>query len=153
MISQTTIDVIKNVIYELQGFNINPDYICCVYPCAVFLNINDLKKSLRISSKYKSKFVYPVARYNHPINRALKMNKNNFLEFIDKKIDENKRTQDFTNTYHDAGQFYWGSKKAWLKNKSIHSNAIGYEIPNYRVVDIDNKSDWIKAELLFKKLN
>jgi CMP-N-acetylneuraminic acid synthetase len=50
--------------------------------------------------------------------------------------------------YFDAGQFYWGKKKAWLSNPRIHSSGIGYQIPSWRVVDIDTPSDWERAELL-----
>ena len=31
----------------------------------------------------------------------------------------NKRTQDLPKIYCDAGQFYWGTKTAWLKQKKI----------------------------------
>ena len=33
---------------------------------------------------------------------------------------------------------------------SIHSNSVGYEIDSLFAVDIDNKSDWKKAEMLFE---
>lgn len=50
------------------------------------------------------------------------------------------------------GQFYWGTVANWLKKKNIHSNAIGFKIPNWRSVDIDSLDDWKRAELLFKIL-
>ena len=51
------------------------------------------------------------------------------------------------------GQFYWGTRKQWKKNINIHANSSGIAIPNWRVVDIDNLSDWKKAETLFKLFN
>jgi CMP-N-acetylneuraminic acid synthetase len=63
---------------------------------------------------------------------------------------ELKRTQDFKKSYHDAGQFYWGSKTSWLSNARIHSNATGLIVPAWRAVDFDTEEDWIRGEILFK---
>ena len=65
---------------------------------------------------------------------------------------EAARTQDLEPAYHDAGQFYWGKAEAWLQSTSIHSNGIGYLIPNWRVVDIDTPEDWLRAEALFRSI-
>ena len=46
---------------------------------------------------------------------------------------------------------FTGEKKnTWLKNIFLHTNGIGYKIPNFRVVDIDNLNDWKKAEIIYK---
>lgn len=148
----TTIDVIKNSIHKLNKISIVPDYICCVYPCSIFLDIADIKKTLNLCIKNKNRFVYPIIKHSHPINRALLTNKKNITRFLNKSTKPNSRTQDFPNTYYDSGQFYWGGKDTWIKRKFLHEKSIGYEIENYKTVDIDNKNDWIKAEFLFKKL-
>ena len=59
-------------------------------------------------------------------------------------------SQDLTEGFFDAGQFYWGKSDAWLNNKKLHTDGNGYVIPNWRVVDIDTKDDWKRAEFLFK---
>ena len=62
----------------------------------------------------------------------------------------NKRSQDFEEIYHDAGQFYWGKSSAWLEDKVFFANhSIPIKIPRYKVQDIDNEEDWIRAENLF----
>ena len=126
-------------------------YVCCVYPCNPFLNSLDLKKSFKILKKNKRNFVFPIAEYTHPIQRALKLTKKNKLLFFSKKY-ELTRTQDLIKSYHDVGQFYWGSVTSWLSKKKMHSNGIGLPIPKWRAVDIDNLQDWKRAELLFKVL-
>ena len=63
---------------------------------------------------------------------------------------ELSRTQDLRPAFYDAGQFYWGKADEWLKNPKIHSNGLGYVIPNWRVIDIDTPSDWLFAERLYK---
>jgi pseudaminic acid cytidylyltransferase len=142
--------VIEHAIRNLKKkFKIK--YACCVYPCNPFLNSLDLKKSFKILKKNKNNFVFPITEYTHPIQRAFKLVKKNKLIFFTKK-HELKRTQDLVKSYHDVGQFYWGSVSNWLSKKKMHSNGIGLPIPKWRVVDIDNLQDWKRAELLFKVL-
>ena len=124
-------------------------YVCCVYPCNPFLDFSDLKKSFKILKKNKKNFVFPVAEYPHPIQRAFKLSKKNKIIFFNKG-HELTRTQDLVKSYHDAGQFYWGLAKNWLSNKiNIQSNGIGFKIPKWRSIDIDTLKDWHRAELLF----
>jgi pseudaminic acid cytidylyltransferase len=142
--------VIEHAIIALKKkFKIK--YACCVYPCNPFLNSLDLKKSFKILKKNKNNFVFPITEYTHPIQRAFKLAKKNKLIFFTKK-HELTRTQDLVRSYHDVGQFYWGSVRNWLSKKKMHSNSIGLPIPKWRVVDIDNLQDWKRAELLFKIL-
>jgi CMP-N-acetylneuraminic acid synthetase len=115
------------------------------------LNSLDLKKSFKVLKKNKNNFVFPITEYTHPIQRAFKLAKKNKLIFFTKK-HELTRTQDLVKSYHDVGQFYWGSVSNWLSKKRMHSNGIGLPIPKWRVVDIDNLQDWKRAELLFKVL-
>ncbi len=124
-------------------------YVCCVYPCNPFLSINDLKKSFKILKKNLKNLVFPVTEYPHPIQRAFKLKKNNKIFFFDKK-NELKRTQDLIKSFHDTGQFYWGTKNNWLDKKRSYSDSIGFPISKWRSVDIDDLDDWKKAELLFK---
>jgi N-acylneuraminate cytidylyltransferase len=65
-----------------------------------------------------------------------------------------KRSQDFAETYHDAGQFYWGTYDSWIK-KSVFfgKNSSIYLLPNLRTQDIDNIEDWKIAEKLYKIKN
>jgi CMP-N-acetylneuraminic acid synthetase len=63
------------------------------------------------------------------------------------------RTQDLEKSYHDAGQFYWGTVPAWLEHKKMHTDGLGMPIPNWRVVDIDSEDDWIRAARSFQSLN
>ena len=61
----------------------------------------------------------------------------------------NSRSQDLTDTFHDAGQFYWGRPSAWLENKKIFSpHSSAFVIPRYRVQDIDSDDDWKRAEII-----
>ena len=65
-----------------------------------------------------------------------------------------KRSQDLKNVYHDAGQFYWGTKQAWLDNEPIFGDKSSPHIlPHYRVQDIDTEDDWKRAEQIYLSTN
>lgn len=80
------------------------------------------------------------------------MENNGRLSFIN-PLDELTRTQDLLATFHDAGQFYWGSTNSWLSETRMHSNAVGYMMPTWRTIDIDTLDDWKRAEILTKSLD
>ena len=128
-----------------NAFSINN--IFCVYPCNPFLEISDIRKCLRLLEKNKNSYVFPVVRYSHPIQRALKLDRNLNISYISKKFS-NSRTQDLKASFFDAGQFYCAKKKTWLSKKKKMLKAI--EIPDWRVHDIDNLSDWKRAQISFK---
>lgn len=144
-----TLPVITHALKQLKKYNYNKSYVCCVYPCNPFLNFKDVKNGFLKLKKNLTKFIFPVTEYSHPIQRALKLNANNHaIPFL--KTNSNKRTQDLEKTYFDAGQFYWGTSNLWHENNSLHKSGMCIPIPSWRVVDIDNLSDWKRAEVLFK---
>jgi pseudaminic acid cytidylyltransferase len=117
--------------------------VCCIYATS----------ASEISDRANDAFVLPVTTYQFPISRALILNKDKKLEAIDSDFI-NTRSQDLTETYHDAGQFYFASPKTWFEEKSILSRKnIPLIIPRYRVQDIDTIEDWIFAEKLYGALH
>jgi pseudaminic acid cytidylyltransferase len=145
----TTVPVIVHAISSCTELGMNFDTICCIYPCVPFLQVRDLVDSFQLFTSADAQFCFPVVEFPSPIQRALSMNTHGELApFL--PDNELSRTQDLTATYHDAGQFYWGSSAAWKTNTHIHSNAVGYVIPSWRTIDIDTPDDWARAEILAK---
>jgi N-acylneuraminate cytidylyltransferase len=143
--------VINHAIQKIKK-KYNTNYVCCIYPCNPFLSISDIKKSFREFRRNKKKFLFSVAQYSHPIERAIKLRKDfSTSSFFRKNF--NKRTQDLKRSYFDAGQFCWGTPELWRSKKNIHNSGVGFLIPSWRVVDIDTIDDWKRAELLFKIFN
>jgi N-acylneuraminate cytidylyltransferase len=61
----------------------------------------------------------------------------------------NVRSQDLEDSYHDAGQFYWGKPQAFREERMLFSqDSSPYFLPRYLVQDIDTQEDWIRAELM-----
>lgn len=146
-----TVPVVAHAIESCIDLGWIADYACCIYPCAPFLQVGDLLVALELAHVRKADFVYPVAEYAHPIQRAMRQLPDGGMQFLYPQF-ELTRTQDLEKSYHDAGQFYWGKASAWLANKKMHTAGLGMPIPNWRVVDVDTEDDWIRAEMMFKAL-
>ncbi len=141
-----TVPVIAHAINECLSLGYHFDWVCCIYPAAPFIKIVDLEETLSLVKKNHSSYCFPVAEYRSPIQRAMRMLPNKRLEsFLADFVDN--RTQDLEKAYYDAGQFYWARPSTWLKNSNIHNNGLGYLIPGWRAIDIDQVEDWVMAEM------
>ncbi len=146
-----TIPVVKHAIQWLEVHNlIIPEWVCCIYATAPFISANRLQNGLTLIQQKKADYVFSVTRYSSPIQRAIKIQQNGAIEMFSPK-HFNTRSQDLEEAYHDAGQFYWGTRDAWMEEKLIFSSE-SYPVifPRYLVQDIDTQEDWIRAELMFK---
>ena len=146
-----TVPVVAHAVKSFLDLGGTVEYVCCIYPCAPFIQINDLSLALELVKEHNVDFIYPVTEYSHPIQRALRRKSDGKMEFLNNQ-NELARTQDLETFFHDACQFYWGKSSAWLEFKKMHTAGIGFPIPNWRVVDIDSVDDWKRAELLFQAL-
>lgn len=142
-----TVPVISHAVKEIDVLYGYVEFACCIYPCSPLLLTSDLIEAFNMLQSTKADFVYPVVEYPHPIFRSMRKSKNGKMEFLYPEY-ELTRTQDLENTFHDAGQFYWGKAEAWRELKKMHTDGVGMEIPSYRVVDIDTEDDWKRAEIL-----
>jgi N-acylneuraminate cytidylyltransferase len=53
------------------------------------------------------------------------------------------RSQDLPELYHDAGQFYWGSKAAWKSETPIFTgNSSVTILGKWETIDVDTLEDW-----------
>ncbi len=145
-----TVPVIAHATKECLDLGWQIDYVCCIYPCVPFLQDSDLITALDIANTQDADFVYSITEYAHPIQRAMRQDVDGKMHFFSPEY-ELTRTQDLEKTYHDAGQFYWGKTSAWIEQKKMHTDGLGLQLPNWRVVDIDTEDDWVKAELIFKQ--
>lgn len=144
----TTVAVIRHAIADLPM----DTTICCLYPCTPLLQSKDLIDSLQVWQNSTSLYCFPVLEFESNILRSLTLADNGEVSSVFSQ-NEQVRTQDLPHAYYDAGQFYWGSRQAWLTEDNIHNHAIGVVFPKYSVVDIDDASDWQFAELLYQLCN
>jgi pseudaminic acid cytidylyltransferase len=148
-----TSDVIVHAIEFFKKKSYEIDNVCCLYPTSVFFSKDDLASGFKALKKKKWKFSLSVTKYNYPIARSFELIKDGGLKMI---YPENfsKRTQDFKTLYHDAAQFYWGKKSAWLeKSQLFGQSSFPIKIPSWKIQDIDEIEDWKRAELLFRLID
>jgi len=146
-----TVPVVAHAIQACEALGWQFSNVCCIYPGVPFIEVEDLKESLVQLYDSGADYCFPVTEFPAAIQRALKHNSNGLMAPFYPEY-ELTRTQDLEAAFYDAGQFYWGTKKAWLTNSRIHRSGIGFEIPSWRVVDIDTPVDWERAERLAASL-
>jgi len=147
-----TTPVVKHAIETLlaQGGTLND--VCCIYATAPFVTAEDIRQSFEKLVANNCNYVFSATSFPFPIQRALKVSERGYVEMFQ---PENfaKRSQDLEESFHDAGQFYWGTVKAWVDESLIFGhNSMAHILPRYRVQDIDTPEDWLRAEMLFKAL-
>ena len=142
-----TMPVIVHAIETCRELGWIIDFVCCIYPCVPFLRARDLEESLQLFNTSTVQFCLPVVEFSSPIQRALAIDSQGTVKpfFPEQEL---VRTQDLAPSFHDAGQFYWGTSDSWISNSRVHSNAKGYTMPASRAIDIDTPEDWAMAELL-----
>jgi N-acylneuraminate cytidylyltransferase len=148
----TTFDVIEEVINSYFKIGTTFDYICCIYPCAPFCSIINLKETYKILTDKNYDTVFPVVQYSNPIQRALSV-KNDKVSIINSAF-QNCRSQDLESSFFDSGQFYWIKNNVSFSQKKIYTENSGcIIIDELNAHDIDNEIDWQIAELKYKLLN
>lgn len=148
----TTLDVIKHAIEftESQGWAVKN--VCCIYATAPFLTHEFIQKGLVELTSAKIDYAFSATSFPFPIQRALKLSDEQRVEMFQPE-HLNTRSQDLEEAYHDAGQFYWGTKSAFLQRKPFFSpQSKAVLLPRKRVQDIDTNEDWELAEALYKAL-
>jgi pseudaminic acid cytidylyltransferase len=147
-----TLPVIKDAVLKLINVGWKVDFVCCIYPCAPFIDSKDLLDALRLLENSDARFSFPVTPYQNAIQRALQLDQhNNVAMFFPEH--EFARSQDLVPAYHDTGQFYWGTAAAWINSQRIYQSSVGLAIPSWRVVDVDTIDDWQRAELIYEIIN
>ncbi|THB71115.1 MAG: pseudaminic acid cytidylyltransferase [Gammaproteobacteria bacterium] len=144
-----TIPVVAQAIDWYKDQGLNPKYICCIYATAPFIRETDILSGLEKIKAPGIDYAFSVTNYDFPIQRAITITQSGSIEMIDSAF-MNTRSQDLKETYHDAGQFYWGCAEAWTNDIPIFSStAVPIVLPRHRVQDIDTEEDWMRAEVMF----
>jgi len=148
----TTAAVINEVLEVYKTKNKLFKYCICIYPTAPFVSSNLLIKAFKKLKKDKLDVVFSVLKYGFPIQRAMKINKEDKVEMVDVS-KMNTRSQDLESSFHDAGQFYALNVSAFIKKQKLWTDNTGcIEINELKAQDIDTETDWKLAELKYKLL-
>lgn len=145
--------VILHALNYLIDHGADIQYVCCIYATAPFINSAYIKKGFDLLKKENATSAFTVTTYPYPIYRSLKISEDGRLQMIWPDY-MNVRSQDLSEAYHDAGQFYWTDAQKYLIEKKIFSkDAVPVVLPRYLVQDIDTDEDWQRAEAMYKVLS
>jgi len=139
--------VVKDAINKLKT-EYRYKYICYIFPTAIMVNHELIKKYLRKFISSNKDFSINVREFNHPIERGFKINNNRLNPVNSKKFQ--KRTQDFSKTYYDTGEIYFAKKNSFLKKKLFDSK-ICFIKGQSNHIDLDKKSQLVKLKKLYLK--
>lgn len=146
----TTIDVVIHALSQADEAGWPVEAACCIYATAAFVSAENLQSARALLGSH-CEYVFPAVRYGHPPQRGFLRGSGGTPELLQ---PENLaiRTQDLPPVYHDSGQFYWGTREAWMKGRPIFGEQTRFiELQPSDAWDIDNPDDWIIAEHLFAR--
>lgn len=145
-----TLPVVQHALQTMEQIAGPITYACCVYPAAVLTQPGDLAAALKMLQESDIDYVFAATSFPFPIQRALRRGPDGSCTMF---WPEHRatRSQDLEPAFHDAGQFYWGTRSAWLEQRPIFSERSRMLVlPRHRVQDIDTLEDWERAELIFQ---
>ena len=155
--SATVHSVVIETIEKLLKLGTNLDNICCLLPTAVLIDKKHLKQSFEVFKKKQDKFLIGISKFSSPPQKGFLLKSKSNLSLYDKKKLLNK-TQDYENIYFDAGQFYLGKFRNYLKNRDFRkiyfkNKSAGFVINQNEIQDIDDLDDLELAKIKFTHKN
>ncbi|MDK2954760.1 MAG: hypothetical protein PWQ57_256 [Desulfovibrionales bacterium] len=148
-----TDSVLLHAIGWLEQYGETPDYLCCIYATAAFVQAQYLRRGFELLVQNQATTAFSVATYPYPIFRSLRINAGGRLEMFWPEHLKS-RSQDLPEAYHDAGQFYWlDVEKYRQEGKLFSEDAVPVALPRWLVQDIDTEEDFVRAELMYKSFS
>ena len=145
-----TAPVLLHALKWLEENGVSPNYVCCIYATAPFVQPDYIKKGLGLIMSKRVSSVFSVTTFPFSIFRALNISEAGGLEMFWPE-HELTRSNDLPEAYHDAGQFYWLDSEKFLKTKKIYTgDALPVILPRCLVQDIDTPEDWETAEAMYE---
>lgn len=126
--------------------------VCCIYATAPLIQVDDLARGWQALQSGNWAYAFSVTEFSPSIYRAFRQHPQGGVEMIFPEFFTT-RSQDLPVALHDAGQFYWGRPSAWTEGVRIFDrHSMPIPIPRWRVQDIDDMDDWVRAEMIYKQL-
>lgn len=146
-----TRDVIIHAITALEAMSQTIDLVCCIYATAPFVTDTVLKAAhAQLISDSTVDFIFAAGTFAYPVQRALIYDAQGGVQMLD-PAQARTRSQDLPEAFHDAGQFYWGRRDAFVaRTPMFGASARPHLLHRLDVQDIDTPEDWQVAETLFR---
>lgn len=142
-----TLDVVMK--HAIEAHDVTSDWVCLVYATACLMTPETLWGAAQLAQNAppETDFVMGVRPYPHPIQRAIDMSSKHVQLLFPEHAKT--RTQDLAERYHDAGQFVFGRRQAWLNGRTVwDSTTLGVPMAQQEAVDIDTPDDLVLADAI-----
>ena len=145
--------VIGHALKWLEQQGLVCEALCCLYATAPFVQAEDLCHSRQqLIDSIPGTVVFAATSFPFPIQRAIYLDAQGYSSMFQPECFSS-RSQDLTEAYHDAGQFYWATPQTWSTVTNLFEGMRPLLLPRWRVQDIDTQEDWQRAELLHQLLS
>lgn len=142
----------KVIAWAISEYDVASEWVCTLYATAVLLSPQTLQGANHkvTATGPEIDFVMSLLAYPHPIQRAVTV-EDGIVRMLHPE-NALTRTQDLDPYYHDAAQFVFGRRDAWIAGKTVwNSSTQGVIVPPDEAVDIDTSEDLELARLRLKQ--
>jgi N-acylneuraminate cytidylyltransferase len=142
----TTLSVISDFVASQEVEFPSLQNICCIYPVTPLLKPERIIEAYKILVSNDNDYVFSAKYHETSMLRSFQLDKSNRPDMVS-SLFEFTRSQDLPELYHDAGQFYWGTKTAWKSETPIFSgNSSVTILDKWETIDVDTLDDWSIVE-------
>jgi N-acylneuraminate cytidylyltransferase len=138
------------VVHAMEDYP-DSDFVCLLLATAVLLRPERLAVAMALlGGNPDLDYAIGVRRFDSPPQRGLLLNAQGFVSMQSPQFFS-ARSQDLEPMYHDAGQFSFGRREAWLSGgASFMMRTKGIVLPRDEAIDIDEPQDLDFARLVFR---
>ncbi len=152
----SSIDVVLHAVERAQSLNnAYYDWVCLLEPTSPLRDETDVDRAIeQLAMNAEAEAIVGVCRSEsaHP-SFLVKMHNGFLTPYMDKK-SEYVRRQDLDPLYFFEGSVYISEITALHKKRTFcHDKTIGYVVPRWKALEIDELCDLISAEALLKAKN
>lgn len=147
-VSEVALEVLDRFARDGKPFS----HVVVILPCVPFLSGAVLSDAWKKFVSSSADALLPVVRYTFPVQRAMKLGGDGFLEYREPQ-NAYCRSQDMETFFHDCGMFCMARVDSLIQNKTlVVPKTVSYEMQPERVQDIDTPEDWRLAEIKYRML-
>ncbi len=147
-----SVDALEHSINFLKDKGKKFDYIILLEPTSPFRSYIDIDNSLSKLIKSNASSLVSICKTDSLNPFFLFKKRKEFLVPIKKAKKKYLRRQDIEPTYFLEGSIYISKISTLLKERSFcHNDTIGYEVPKWKSIEIDDIIDLELAKIILKK--
>jgi len=149
----TSFDAVKHTIdYYKNELGKEFDYIVLLEPTSPLREVSDIDNAIKKLLDSKANSIVGISKTEDQ-NPAflIEKDKNNFISGYENKDMKVLRRQDIRDVYFFEGSVYVSKTDVLLNKKTFyHDKTIGYEVPKWKSLEIDDIYDFIMIETIMK---